>query len=303
MNLKLEDFILTNKYYAHKQNNENQEKLELLEEHSDLTKLYYEKLAFEQIIRKSIKSLSINNIFFTKEEQDFIYDMIYYSIIFHDIGKINPCFQYEKMGVRKFKKYSNLNSNHSMISSFILYQIYKEEIEKNNFENKKNIEFIMIRILFLVSRHHGNLKDFDEIKFTENLKEVQSENNYFVNYKGNIDKTIKTEVKIKNIEYDENSINIYIFEKLVYSLMLTCDRYATDSFMNNEIFDINQNENKINEFCHNYENSTIYKDIKNYKQTKTTFSNPINNLRSDMFLEAEENLLKNLDKNIFYLDD
>lgn len=302
MNLKLEDFILTNKYYAHKQNNENQEKLELLEEHSDLTKLYYEKLAFEQIIRKSIKSLSINNIFFTKEEQDFIYDMIYYSIIFHDIGKINPCFQYEKMGVRKFKKYSNLNSNHSMISSFILYQIYKEEIEKNNFENKKNIEFIMIRILFLVSRHHGNLKDFDEIKFTENLKEVQSENNYFVNYKGNIDKTIKTEVKIKNIEYDENSINIYIFEKLVYSLMLTCDRYATDSFMNNEIFDINQNENKINEFCHNYENSTIYKDIKNYKQTKTTFSNPINNLRSDMFLEAEENLLKNLDKNIFYLE-
>lgn len=302
MILKLKDLILTNKCYAHRRNDENQEIFELLEEHSNLTKCYLDKLALEKTIKRSIQYLSNKNISLTKEEQDFIYDMVYYSIYFHDIGKINPCFQYEKMGNKAFKKYSNLNSNHSMISAFILYQIFKEEMEKMNFKNKKFIEFIMIRILFLVSRHHGDLKDFNEIKFTDSLKEIQNEKDYFVNYKRNIDKEIKKEVRIKNIKEDENSINIYIFEKLVYSLILTCDRYATDSFMNEEMIDICQDKTKINDFCNNFENSSLYKNIKDYQNTGAHFSNPINNLRSDMYLEAEKNLLQNIDKNIFYLE-
>lgn len=302
MKFKIEDLILTNKCYAHKRNDKNQNIYETLEEHSELTNYYYNKLKIESIVKRSIKYLSNKEILLTKEEQDFIYDMVYYSIYFHDLGKINPCFQFEKMSRKEFKKYANLNSFHSIISAFLLYQIFKEEIEKNNFIHQDFIEFIMIRILFLVSRHHGDLKDFDEIKFTNSLKEIQNENNYFINYKGKIDIIIKRQHRVKNIESDENSINIYIFEKIVYSLMLTCDRYATDSFMNDEIFDINKIDTKINDFCDNFEKSSLYKGIMNYRNKGVSFSNPINNLRSDMFLEAKRNLSKNIDKNIFYLE-
>ncbi len=298
MNIKLENLIYLNKCYAHKRNSN----FELLEEHSDLTIEYYENLGLEPVIKRAVESLSNNNNPLTKEEQYFIYEMVYYSIYLHDIGKINPCFQYEKMGNSTFKKYANLNSNHSMISAFILYQIFKKEIEARNFNNKKFIEFIMIRILFIISRHHGDLKDFDEIKFTDKLKEIQEEKDYFVNYKQDINTPIKREVRIKGINDDENSVNIFIFEKIVYSAVLTCDRYATDSYMNEEIFNVSPNKKNINDFCCNFENSNLCKGIRNYQKTKQSFSNPINNLRSDMFLEAEENLLKNIDKNIFYLE-
>ena len=69
--------------------------------------------------------------------------------------------------------------------------------------------------------------------------------------------------------------------------------------MNSKKVDIAKEKN--DRLFENYENSNLYKLINGYKVGQVKLDG-INKLRSDLFIETESNLLKNLDKFIFYLE-
>lgn len=92
---------------------------------------------------------------------------------------------------------------------------------------------------------------------------------------------------------------MYILCKLLYSCIITADFYATyDYISGKKSWFWNKRENKLFE---KYEESELIKTIRKYENKEIEIEE-INRLRSDMFLESENELKQNLDKNIFYLE-
>ena len=92
------------------------------------------------------------------------------------------------------------------------------------------------------------------------------------------------------------------------SILIACDYYSTSEYMNaTKIKDIGTISD-INKFYETFKRGEIYKFIREYEKNEygkeEDFSKVenINVLRNEMFLDAERELLKNIDKNIFYLE-
>ena len=94
-------------------------------------------------------------------------------------------------------------------------------------------------------------------------------------------------------------INLYILCKLLYSCIVTADFYATYDFMSGKKVDFKIEKNS--KMFKKYEESDLIKNIKKYQNEQIELEE-INQLRSDIFLEAEESLKQNFNKNIFYLE-
>lgn len=117
-----------------------------------------------------------------------------------------------------------------------------------------------------------------------------------------------TEQKISADEKNENykTLDLYVYAKLLYSLLVSSDFYATSEYMSG--FKAEKPEDfgvltDVDKFFKPFSETDIYKNIRNYsKVRKQSDFADINEARSEMFLESEENLLKHLDKNLFYLE-
>lgn len=123
--------ILSNdyKFYAHKKD----DKLETLQEHSELTLKYFDKIKDNKI--KDVFTNIENELFSNKESKDLFNELLTNIFYLHDIGKVNPVFQKSKMdndiGISiGLKNYSN----HSILSSYMYINIFlnilKEEYKK-----------------------------------------------------------------------------------------------------------------------------------------------------------------------------
>lgn len=314
--------LVNNKYsiFAHMKDGLN----EPLKDHTSLCMKYFLKI----IESKNIESVfgKIEKVFlenFSKEEISIFREMIINTIIFHDIGKVNPYFQKDRLNndlnlkvTDKFK-----NSHHSMLSAVIYIDYYFDKIKmyKGNFRNTL-LNFMMMNA-YVISRHHGELNSFYEFmdKFNiggEGEKLICDQRELFeftyknkVNIESNtIRKVFKTITKYKADKQDDVLIYQYIYERLMLSILVACDFYSTSEFMDGlEIRDIGT-INDIDEFYNIYKRGNIYKSIRKYEKekynTKKDFSKieDINVLRNEMFLDAEKKLVSNINSNIFYLE-
>ncbi|WP_200764008.1 CRISPR-associated helicase Cas3' [Nitrosophilus alvini] len=247
---------------------------ELLEEHKKLTKEYLQKILknqnLEYILENQINSLKITDKKFAKE-------LIYNAVILHDEGKKNPAFQAKKMKNEAFKVSKRANSNHSKLSSKEFIKLYLPKI-KDESEFQKKL-FLLLSLSYIISKHHSSLANFRDF-----IEEIENE--------------LRDEIKdfeSFNLEPDQFDISIYIVTKFIFSLLISSDYYATLQYMSEIVTDDFGKVNII-ELKKEFENFKIVRNVraKNYQK-------PIDKLRSEMFLEAEKTLLKNLDKNIFYL--
>lgn len=299
------------KFYAHRKN----DLYENLLDHIKLTNKYF----FNIVKSKNIFTV-FNRIWMDlgiKEE----YKIFYYKLIlnvtnFHDIGKINTEFQKSKMkNIMKDIYIKGVNSSeHSLLSSVLYISYFINEICKYLTENEFNEKEICILInviysmAFVISKHHGNIDKFTEYLNKNSIEQI------FEEIKLNKIDTIK-DIEIKeSIELyrftelsndyfinknENNKINeaLFTLTRLMYSLLVASDYYATSEFMNNfketefgEIKDINSFKNK-------YEDLEFIKNIRAGKN-----NTEMNSIRSEIFMEAERNLLKNINKNIFFLE-
>ncbi|GAA0123528.1 MAG: CRISPR-associated helicase Cas3' [Clostridium argentinense] len=328
----IEKFIKDNlNMYAHK--SEDNSRFETLKEHLELSEEYLYKIIKAKNLDNAL--LNFQNYLFNEECEEGINifkEMIFNIIYMHDIGKINCCFQYKKMGNKFFENYDGINfnySNHSMLSSLIYINYYFKRIKelKNTMPDIKNkLRFFMIINSYIISKHHGSLDSFDEYKnkfleedgegvklYLERLSIFTSSYNEDIIFERN-PKLMK-----KLFELTDNYLNnelisgkekiyLYIYERFLASLLLSCDYYSTSQFMNNvEIKDFGQISD-INKFYDVLKNTEIYKGIRKYEKEsylkKKDFRGikDINILRNEMFLDAEKELVKNINNNIYYLE-
>lgn len=316
------------KYLAHIKDNRK----ETLQEHTELANKYFEKI----IEYKNLKSFfeRIKNILNLKnQEEKLYYKMIDDVVNFHDFGKINSQFQIDKMLNEEILKMEDeynisgvLGSDHSLLSAsmFIAYYFGKITDLIEIVETKKIV--ILFEILFalsyVISKHHGNLDSFEE--YIEKLSRNNDENilkelkNISVSNGGillqafleketitiffNFIETYISERKKKENISSHEAMSIFVFTKMMFSLLVASDYYSTNEFMQEIKYEDFGNMGNIDTIKKEYENSEIIKSIRDKEKNGIPNDEDINNFRTKIFLEAEKNLEKNKDSNIFFLE-
>lgn len=266
----LYDFGVDEQFLAHTLKDKPSE---TLIEHSELTFAYYKKL----LTAKNLELL-LNELISTldKENVELIQKMFESAVLLHDIGKINPHFQAKKMNNPLFNKYKNQtdSSNHSLLSSEKYLDYFLQEVSKiESRKQREKLKLILYSFSYHIAKHHGKLSAFE----------------YYRDKDSNV-KSYMMHLKKLDIPYFE----FYILNKLLFSLLVSSDYYATTEYMANfpiNDFGLFSDEDKTN----------LKTKFDNYIHK---FGEPrgINKLRNEIFQEAERSLIDNLDKHIYYLE-
>lgn len=248
---------------------------ETLIEHSNLTLEYFHKISKSKNIE-----IILDNLFkkIDSENLELLKEIFVNTIYLHDIGKTNPYFQAKKMGNEHFKKYQQdtNSSDHSALSSNLFIEYYLKIINEIKDKTiKEKFKFLLYAFSYHQAKHHGNLASFEEYRKDE--KDPRFYWQYLDRFQ---------------IPYFE----FYILNKLLFSLLVSSDYYATSDYMTGvktDDFGLFSAIGKIK-----------LKEKFDKYLSSPKFQNPqgINKLRKEMFYEAETNLLKNKEENIFYLE-
>ncbi|WP_339068043.1 CRISPR-associated helicase Cas3' [Fusobacterium animalis] len=322
------DFQDKYKYLAHIKDNRK----ETLQEHTELANKYFEKIVEYKNLKPFFERIK-NILNLKNQEEELYYKMISDVINFHDFGKINSQFQIDKMLNEEILQMEDkynisgvLGSDHSLLSAsmFIAYYFGKITDLIEIVETKKIV--ILLEILFAlsytISKHHGNLDSFEE--YIEKLSRNNDENilkelkNISVSNGGillqafleketitiffNFIETYISERKKKENISSQEAMSIFVFTKMMFSLLVASDYYSTNEFMQEIKYEDFGNMGNIDTIKKEYENSEIIKSIRDKEKNGIANDKDINNFRTKIFLEAEKNLEKNKDSNIFFLE-
>lgn len=309
-------------YYAHTRDNQK----ETLQEHIKTSEKYFQKLYVSKNIELIIKRFN-QKMHFQNESAsfDFLKNLLIHLVSFHDYGKINPQFQKVKMGNNIGKKYDGLvKSNHSFLSAIIYLDYFLNELNNNNNFNKDDeilLEKMILEHAYIISHHHSNLESFSQ--FLNNLINTQTEHlieNLLMQplggYKGLFCiNNKKLKLLISNFykvgkKYSSEEVSFkYFYYRLAYSLLVASDYYATSEFLNEKGFNILGDNLSIQDFQREYNQNQLLKNIRDYEVNSYQYDKKdfekvtdINILRNEIFLDAERELLNNLNESIYFLE-
>ena len=291
------DHLLAGKpYYAHTDKMGKRDK-ELLIDHMDHTIKYFEMYIDKKELMPIIKCL-IKKSGFDDSEIAIIMDMFVNAIYLHDIGKINPEFQRNKMRNNYFKPLG-LSTVHSIYSSYI----YISEMLTMYPGIKRKCFMVMLSFAYIISCHHGRL--LEARKFEDNLIACNDNGFYDFNIEDILDSNNNIGLgsqRMKSLFDDSEAIAFFILLRLLFSLITASDFCATTEYMNETEHQINTIDN-IDIFSSDYYRSSLLKSIRQYERVSDIdHISSINDLRTEIFLEAEKSLKENKDARIFYLE-
>lgn len=326
-------------YFAHRPGNNVNIPKETLEEHITLVDNYFVKLVEVHKLDSIIDEL-ISDIIGSDNLKAGNYLKLLFAdtVVFHDFGKINERFQYDRMLNEAFKdsadKDSPIGSTHSALSAYIYLTKHLNEIALNH---NSNIILITacIYLSYSIFKHHSRQFDDDSVLTTGfaefrakfDFKEVKR---FFSKYL----KAFKYEINPKIIELigeneklankqilrTRNSFSFYAFCRLNFSLLTAADYLATNEYMSQtplkdfgtlskerieEIYQfmtqsewLNEAEGKMNY------NKTVFEKIEGYKLTNPRIPNGknLNILRSEMAVEVIRKVRSNSNCNLFYIE-
>lgn len=295
---------------------------ETLKEHSDLVYSYFMKLCIKRDLESCLKRIEDkffkNNSYLSK---DFYRELMLNMVYMHDLGKINVSFQSVKMNNKNFKSISTRYTKHSFISSILYFDYYFEKLKKADVEEKKLLKLFLMINTYVISKHHGVLKSFREFLSSFENEFINIEDNFkdlFIhNYNLEIKSISKTIKKIISDTYkylddsfikDGLDIDLYIYSKLMFAIITSCDFYATSEYNSGKSIDDFGTIDNHNKYYDVFKKSKIYENMNRYREylnndEKCPYEdNDINKLRTEMSIEAEETMTYNLSKNIFYLE-
>ena len=260
--------------------------------------------------------------------------------IFHDLGKINPNFQIEKMSNKEIIRDENfIETKHSFISAIIYLSYFRNKIV-NKVKGRKIKDLLKEFILYhayIIERHHSDIdkigKFVGKINFKANpdteqaikelpiskLIEAITKSKIYMKdlslKKGSTDNLIASFEDKKFINKNDKrrsekqGIYICIYIRWLYSLLVASDYYATSEFMNGGSFNEVDDLNNIQDWINVYENTDLMENIRKYQNESYPMSmenlnkaTNINILRSEIFCEAEEQIKNNYQENMFYLE-
>ncbi len=320
-----------NKIFAHTSSNKNSE---TLIEHSEKTLKYCNHLIdtlslkenFNGILSKLVPDTPTSDIL------ELIRSIIYY----HDLGKINPIFQKEKMRNDLCINIENLNSNHSFYGKILFDHLFFKDFYDKFHDTKCQILFFLLSQT--IDRHHTALRDIDflykkmcanTISYNTIQKELDDLNTishtFFIdcqdlppvkNFCDAYNFKNKNKDDIRNVyDTEEKQESLFYLYKTVYSLLITSDYYATSDFIQNiSYFDkISVITSDLVKRCEkNFYNYDFNKNLRTSKHSKNTIDSNIsdiddlNELRTRILLETDcelENAISNHpEQKVFYLN-
>ncbi|MCH3963143.1 MAG: CRISPR-associated helicase Cas3' [Clostridium sp.] len=320
--VKLFDFQLNvnniSNMYAHRDRN-NKKRREKLIDHIDLTYKYMRFICNEKKLDNVFKNFQ--DKLFADRSSDIILmwrDMVANTVYMHDAGKINPAFQYDKMLNQFYEDNSEGGSEHSLLGAYIYVSYFNSRINSMGFEEKDKfyLKYFMYLNGYIISKHHGYLDDMKYYKFElENFKETYDKEEYYpdLNMKTLGESAIYNSLSSSKIYMNEcvqknNKLNfvIYIYSKLLFSIITAADYYATSEFMNGEkINDLGIIDDGLKrKFGEDVDSYSTFKSIEAYRKNpvKDGKYTSINQLRSEITLESEKTYRDNQGKNIYYLE-
>ncbi len=305
------------KYHAHKDGKTNSE---TLNEHVALVLSYAVKIIEKQGVDPVIDNICLN---ITNQDEDLAENvkLLFLGIIaYHDLGKINPNFQIEKMNNAGFEHFNlSIKSQHSVLGAYLYLHYFAEFINNNaNFSNEKKVLlFGLIQVFcFPIAKHHSSFLD-KEIHFN---RELFNELFCFLKYckitlpeKASQKLLSESERWIKNISKEHN-FQLFQLLKLSYSLLTACDYYATNEYMADievddfGVLDDNLKEKVITNFAslkpYNKEllnNLEHYKSIPFLRLQEQSQAN-LNILRQKLNAEVITTLRENPNSNWYYIE-
>ncbi|WP_459500534.1 CRISPR-associated helicase Cas3' [Bacillus sp. C1] len=318
----INDYLLnSDSLYAHTDKNGNKEK-ETLVEHSELTLLFYEKLKSENtlddILTRILNRLTFDGEALEDNVQCFIKKLFEQAVYLHDLGKINPAFQVLKMKnkfitLKSGSEYNN--KNHSLLSALLYLDIFSLEVKSFDDDGVRGfLNHVLYAFAYCISRHHTYLEDVNTVQFYKRLFHLYRRIKHtpeYVAYYAYKDRLLQ-EFPVEQFEDRDNfrfddghkPTPFYLLIKLLYSSIVSCDSLATYTYQNGSqptFYYLQQAD--IEELLSIYRETDVYKGIQFYKKDSNHFDHcPINALRSELFVASEEELVKNSDRNLFYLE-
>jgi CRISPR-associated endonuclease/helicase Cas3 len=312
---------------------------ETIEEHVNLVKKYLIKIIdvhqLDSSIDRLIKGIASQ---VDVETSNYIKTLFLNAIVFHDYGKINERFQFEKMNNLSFHDKLPLNSpigsTHSTLSAFLFLTKHLNEIAIE----KRSIPILVVSCLFFsysIFKHHSRCFDndslltitFDDLKARNNWNDVlHFLNSYLDKFQFKIHPNILNLIGCQRLMIEKaytdyvDSFELYALCRLNYSLLTASDYLATNEYMNSiEIDDfgiltvrrieelhynisqrewIDEKNNRINF------NKDTYDVLENYEfqYPKEKSGQNLNVLRKEMAVEVIRNIRKYKDCNLFYIE-
>ena len=237
---------LSKTYYAHLSKDKSNK--ETLFEHSELVSKYCLRLMdshkidqlLDFLIEKLISLLPIKS---ENEFGNFYKEIFIAAIVYHDLGKVNPNFQVQKMDNELFSLNNELSfkSNHSLLGAYLFSNIFfKKTVENTKFKDEEKIFLYFSILLFAgaIIKHHSPTIDFmfefenqqinDCYSFLETYQIIWDENFCSSFYQGAIDIFREFSEMVDNPAV---YFNLFATTKLLYSLLTASDFYATNEFM------------------------------------------------------------------------
>ena len=296
---------------------------ETLQEHTGLCQKYwmkmYEARESDDFFAGIAQQFSLTN---DAACEQLFHEMLDNVITFHDTGKMNPEFQKQNMrnSIPKLWHVAWLQgTNHSMFSAAIYLNHFIAKIDEYNpdKEIKRNLKGICFINAYVISRHHSNLSNMSV--FINEFREGGSGDFIMEGLKENPN-FLRDERYGKSRKYEnmwagfcrrlnqEKGIVIYIYARFLYSLLVSCDYYATTEYSSGvSIKDFGSLDEK-DQFVEMYEDSELVQRIRSYEdETKTQNLDlktacTMNLLRNEIFLEVEANLKENMNAGIYFLE-
>ena len=327
--LKFSDFNIKlnidDKYKAHL----SKDKLtkESLKEHIDLVYDYFLKLNSKNGLEQHLdflfeKSANLfEEIEAQKEFANFTKYLFTKAIYWHDMGKMNPNFQKDKMLNDIDEKTEISDSHHSPLGAYLFINHSLDELyAKNLHDDEEILEAIIYIFGFLISKHHGVIYQYEDLnieqefrtfldKFnitTEHTKIIQTDNRGFVSFFDAVEKNCET---------------LFLLSKSLFSLLIISDYYATAQFMNYgntkdlkyKDFGLVDDDFREKIYKRFYENqfdkeliNKTHVDFKDFHELQERSNDNLNDLRNKLFTEVRTNLIDTIKKdksqNLFYIE-
>jgi len=309
------------------------DKQEILNEHAELTKKYYDNILktheIEDIYENLFNELKLKPELMSKNLKKIVY--------WHDAGKINPLYQSKILNNNeKFNNLSDklslkIDSNHGLLSSvLIVYELLKNKGDEFK-NNEKEISVILLMSL-IVAFHHTKLQDMNYKIIEDKIKDIKEDikkigNFYDVGLNEELIEYITLENSLwrKLIDkiipncFNENQMtSLFLFIKLFNSLLISSDYYATLEFNSGEEVSfeesvlsdkiskqIIENFHKNNEIEGNF-NPDINKNRNKYEEIELDNIkdlDEINEVRNWLNIYTEKELEENInEKKVFFLN-
>ena len=166
-------------FFAHKKKIDNKMVYEKLIDHIELANKYFLNICNEKNIGEIFKKFEDIYLEDVSEEAKLIFRELLINIVnFHDVGKINPRFQLDKMDNKLFNydEFKSVGSKHSIISAVIYIDYFWSRMDSLDRKNKSRLREFLFLNAYLISKHHGDLDSYES--FINSFKVIDGNDGY-----------------------------------------------------------------------------------------------------------------------------